>query len=206
MKAIEGPRHLMSFVQKMNRPVFTTHELAMLSGKSASTVVQSLSRLVKQRMVIRICRGVWGEAMPRRISPFEVIPSLFPRGRAYVSFLTALHLHGMVEQIPQVITLASTCHTRRIRTCVGDFSVHQIAPSFFDGFGWYKESGFLIAEPEKALIDSLYLSSRKKRQFGAFPELHYPDAFSFEKAVGWIRRIRNPKIRLCVQGKFDKII
>jgi hypothetical protein len=129
---------------------------------------------------------------------------LFPRQRVYVSFISALHLHGIVEQIPQVITLASTAHTTVLCTKAGVFSVHQISPAFFDGFDWYKGEGkFLIAEPEKALIDSLYLSSRKKKQFGSFPELEFPPVFSFKRAEQWAKRIPQKKIRQYVTEKLQ---
>ena len=197
---------IMVFIKKMGRPIFTTHELTALSGKSPSTVVHSLNRLAKQGLLVKIYRGVWAEPGPRAVSPFEIIPYLFPRRRVYVSFITALHLHGIVEQIPQVITLASTAHTSTLRTKAGIFSVHQIAPALFDGFDWYKgEGNFLIAEPEKALIDSLYLSGRKKKQFGVFPELDFPPGFSFKKAVRWVKRIPEKKIRLYVLEKLKAL-
>ena len=200
------PQNIMAFIKKMGRPVFTTHELTALSGKSPSTVVHSLNRLAKQGLLMKIYRGVWGEPGPRAISPFEIIPYLFPRHRVYVSFISALHLHGIVEQIPQVTTLASTAHTSTLYTKAGVFSVHQIAPAFFDGFDWYKGEGkFLIAEAEKALIDSLYLSSRKKKQFGSFPELDFPPEFSFKKAARWVERIPEKKIRLYVLAKLKAL-
>ena len=194
----------MTFIKKLGRTVFTTHELTAISGKSASTTVQCLNRLVAQGLLIKLYRGVWAEPGSRALSPFEVISSLFPRQRVYVSFISALHLHGIVEQIPQVITLASTSHTNKICTQAGVFSVHQLAPVLFDGFDWYKgEGSFLIAEPEKALIDSLYLSSRKKKQFGYFPELHFSDEFNFKKAVKWVERIPEEKIRLYILKKLE---
>jgi hypothetical protein len=124
-----------------------------------------------------------------------------------VSFISALHLHGIVGQIPQVITLASPTHSKTIVTSLGTFSVHRIAPAFFAGFGWYKDSGiFLIAEPEKALVDSLYLSARKKRQYGHFPELDFPRSFSFRKARDWAARIPDVRIRRNVEKKLEAII
>ena len=197
-------QNIMISIKKLGRSVFTTHEMITISGKSASTIVQSLSRLAQQGLLIKVYRGVWAESGKREPTPFEIIPYLFPRQRVYVSFITALHLHGIVEQIPQIITLASTSHTNIIRTKAGVFSIHQITPSFFDGFDWYKGDGsFLIAEPEKALIDSLYLSSRKKKQFGNFPELHFPKEFSFKKAAEWAKRIAEKKIRQYVLKKLE---
>ena len=199
----DRPQNIMVFIKRLGRPIFTTHELVSISGKSASTVVQSLKRLEQQGLLLKIYRGIWTEVGGKGLSPFEIIPYLFPRERVYVSFITALHLHGIVEQIPQVITLASVSHSRTIRTQAGVFSVHQLAPGFFGGFDWYKEEGsFLIAQPEKALIDSLYLSSRKKKQFGHFPEIYFPKEFSFKKAAQWVEQISEKKIR---QYVFEKL-
>jgi len=200
------PRNIMVFVKKLGRPVFTSHELVTLSGKSRPTVTQCLARLVKQGLLIKIYRGVWAESGQKLLSPFEIIPYLFPRQRVYVSFISALHLHGIVEQIPQVVTLASLSHTKMLRTKAGVFSVHQMSPAFFDGFDWYKGHGsFLIAEPEKALIDSLYLSSRRKKQFGYFPETNFQTTFSFKKARRWIAQIPQKEIRLYVVRKLEEL-
>jgi predicted transcriptional regulator of viral defense system len=199
-------QNIMIFIKKLGGTVFTTHELTTISGKSASTIVQSLNRLVQKGLLNKVYRGVWTQPGSRPLSAFEVMPYLFPRQRVYVSFITALNLHGIVEQIPQVITLASPAHSRTIRTKVGIFSVHQIAPAFFNGFDWYKgEGSFLIAQPEKALIDSLYLSSRKKKQFGHFPELHFPKEFSFKKAAQWGKSISEKKIQLYVLEKLKTL-
>ena len=197
---------ILSFIKKLHRPVFTTYELSAISGKSLSTTTQALNFLQKQGLIFRIYRGIWVEADNKKLSPYTVIPFLFPRQRAYVSFISALHLYGIIEQIPQIITIASMTHTKIIQTEVGTFSVHRIAPTFFDGFNWYKETGtFLIAEPEKALIDCLYLSARRKKQFSHFPELHFPESFSFNKTKKWTKKIPDVKTR-CYVGKKLNII
>ncbi|MCG2711140.1 MAG: hypothetical protein L6416_02270, partial [Candidatus Omnitrophica bacterium] len=131
---------------------------------------------------------------------------LTPRHRAYVSFVSALHLHGIIEQIPQVITLASTSHTSTVRTKIGTFTIHQIAPQFFKGFDWYRGDGsFLIAQPEKALVDSLYLSAFKNKRFGFFPEMSFPKAFSFARARKWARGISIASVRMYVEKKLIEL-
>lgn len=197
---------ILVFIKKLHRPVFTTYELSSISGKSLSATTQALNFLQKQGLIFKIHRGIWAEMEDKQLSPYVVIPFLFPRQRAYVSFVSALHLYGIIEQIPQVISLASTAHTKKIQTKIGTFSIHRIAPSFFDGFVWYKDEGsFLIAEPEKALVDCLYLSARKKKQFGYFPELHFSKSFSFKKAREWARNIPDAKIATYVQEKLEDI-
>ncbi len=194
-------------IKKLHRPIFTTHELAALSGRSLSNTVQTLNFLEKQGLIFKIYRGIWGEADNEHLSLYAVIPYLFPRYRAYVSFVSALYLYGIIEQIPQIVTLASTIHTKIIHTKIGTFSVHRVTPSFFNGFDWYRGTGsFLIAEPEKALVDSLYLSACRKKQFGYFPELHFPKSFRFKKAKDWVRKIPNSKIRSYVQKRLISLL
>lgn len=199
-------RTVIGLIASGRRPVFSTFEMASLTGKSASATTQALSRLEKRGIVLKVKRGIWAISGDGRLSAFAVIPYLIPKDRAYVSFISALHLYDIVEQIPRVITLASPAHSKTIVTSLGTFSVHRIAPSFFAGFRWYKDSGpFLIAEPEKALVDSLYLSARKQRQFGHFPELHFSRSFSFKRAEAWVKRISDSRIRKNVAGKLQAI-
>lgn len=196
-------RNILVYIRQLNRPVFTTNELTTLSGKSPSAVTQALGYLQRQGLIDKVYRGIWVETHSR-VSPFSIIPFLVPRQRVYVSFISALHLHGMIEQIPQVTTLASTVHSRTVRTKLGTFSIHQMVPGLFAGFDWYRgEGNFLIAEAEKALVDSLYLSAHKKKQFAFFPEMSYPKSFSFAKARQWAKMIPTARVRLYVEKKID---
>jgi len=199
-------KSILTFAKELNRPVFTTREAAMLSGSSLSNASKMLRTLEGKGLVLKVAYGIWAEAGNEKLSPYSIIPLLLPKNRAYVSFISALHLHGIIEQIPQEITLASIVHTKKINTRLGIFSIHRISPPLFDGFDWYGgEGSFLIAEPEKALFDSIYLSTRKKKQFGYFPELHFPRSFSFKKAAGWIDKIPEKRIKSSVGKKLKEI-
>ncbi len=199
-------KSILTYTKELNRPVFTTREAAMLSGISLPNASKQLKNLEEKGLVFKVSRGIWAEAGNERVSPYSIIPLLLPKNRAYVSFISALHLYGIIEQIPQEIMLASTVHTRKIHTKLGTFSIHRISPYFFDGFGWYKgRGGFLIAEQEKALIDSLYLSGRKKKQFSYFPELYFPESFSFDKARHWVAKIRDRRIKSYVTKRLEEI-
>jgi len=198
---------VLAAVKKLGRPFFTTHELGLCGTGSSSNTVQALGHLVRQGVVMKVARGVWAlEADKNKISPYALASLLSPRHRVYVSFTSALHLHGMIEQIPQTVTLASTGHTRTIRTRMGTYCIHRISPVFFKGFDWYRgEGSFLIAAPEKALVDCLYLSSRRKKQFGHFPELHLSASFSFKKAREWVGQIRDARVRAVVLKRWESL-
>lgn len=199
---------VLTAIKNLQRPVFTTYEIAISSGGSVSNVIQALNHLYKKGVVLKISRGIWVlDIGSEKISPYSVIPFLLNSQRVYVSFISALHLHGIIEQIPQTVTLASMSHTKTITTKAGTFYIHRIAASFFKGFDWYKGNGeFLIAEPEKSLIDCLYISAHRKKQFSHFPELRFPKTFSFKKTKDWVNQISCKNIRSYVNKRLESII
>ena len=157
-------------------------------------------------MVEKITRGVWALPSHQNFSPFAVLPFLAPHQRVYLSFISALHLHGLIEQIPQIIYAATTGRGRIIETGIGTYSLHQLNPQIFGGFTWYgKRQDFLIAYPEKALVDSLYISSRKKKRFGLFPELNLGAGFNFKKTEKWAGVIPDKRIRGYVFKKLEAL-
>ncbi|PIU82779.1 MAG: hypothetical protein COS68_07535, partial [Elusimicrobia bacterium CG06_land_8_20_14_3_00_38_11] len=77
----------------------------------------------------------------------------------------------------------------------------------FFGFDWYKETeDFLLAKPEKALADCLYLFTRKKKQYGFFPELNLKKPFSIKKVEAYICRIPDKNVRTLAQSRLKEIL
>ena len=177
-------------IRAFGKAVFTTRQIAALSGSSLSATSQALGRLEMQGVVKKVSRGVWCIPDDPRFSIYSLVPLLAGSHRAYVSLTSALHLHGLIEQIPQIVFAVTTGHTRMRRTAVAMYSYHRIHPHLFGGFEWYgKRQDFLVATPEKALVDSFYLSSRKGKRFGTFPEIDLGAEFNFKRAAEWAERI-----------------
>ena len=157
--------------------------------------------------MVRVARGVWCVTSDTRFTPFQLVPFLSGSHQAYVSFFSALNLHGMISQIPQVVYAATTAHTHSRTTPVGTYSFHRIDPRFFAGFDWYRRGkSFLIASSEKALVDCLYLSSRKGKRFGRFPKIDFSRTFSKRKASGWVERIPDSSIRRYVHKELSSLL
>jgi len=186
-------------IHALGRLVFTTREIAGLTGTSLGSATQNLSRLAGRGIIKKIMQGVWGLTSDKRFSPFQVIPFLAPQGRTYLSFISALHFHGVISQIPQVMTVAGTVHSKKVKTSVGVFDVHQISGDLFDGFDWHEGGDYLIATPEKAFVDCLYLASRKGKRFAHFPELD-AELLDKKKINKWLERIKDARIRKAVEG------
>lgn len=189
----------------IGRPVFTTREIAAIRGASVSSTTQALARMEREEILVRASRGLWCVPTDPRFTAFALVAFLAGKHRAYVSFLSALHLHGLTEQIPQVIYAATTAHTRVTRTPVATYSFHRLHPSLFAGFDWHSSGQFLIATPEKAVVDSCYISGRKAKRFEFLPELELPRSFRFRTAREWAARIGEPRVRVHVLKKLKEL-
>ena len=188
-------------------PVFATSVVAELTGSAASNVSRDLGKLESEGMITRIRRGVWAIQHHPDFSVYAVVPHLFTGEEAgYVSLLSALNLHGMIDQIPQVVQVMTTRQRSELRTPAGTYEFHQIQAELFDGFGPYRGSGnFDIATPEKALFDTMYLAARKGRRFAHMPEIEMPTEFSPTEVEGWITRVEHKPLRHAILERWRKL-
>jgi len=153
--------------------IFTTREFANRAGISMSAAAKRLSRLSDKESLLRITKGVWGNTSHPYFHPLSCVPYLLGKEQGFVSFLTALHLHGVISQIPKSIQVATTGHGRLLDSPIGRYEFFQIKPELMtQGTEWSETRlPYLLATPEKALLDTLYLSTRKSRRFSRLPEV-----------------------------------
>ena len=158
---------------RLRRSIIETREAAVRLGVSISRASQLLHSLEESGLVRRLRRGMW--VLRPDVDPFTIPPYLTAPFPAYVSFWSALARHGMIEQVPRQIFVASLDRTRRVTTALGTYSIHHLAPELFDGYQGSEEVGYL-ATPEKALFDTVYLRAPRGGQI-LLPELELPDGF-----------------------------
>lgn len=153
--------------------VFTTREFANRAGISVSAATKRLSRLSGKEFLTRVTKGVWANTGHPYFHPLCCVPYLLGKEQGYVSFLTALHLHGVVSQIPKTIQVATTGRARSLNSPVGRYEFFQIKPELMtQGVDWSDSRlPYLVAGAEKALLDTLYLATRKNRRFAHMPEI-----------------------------------
>ncbi|MCC7380282.1 MAG: type IV toxin-antitoxin system AbiEi family antitoxin domain-containing protein [Deltaproteobacteria bacterium] len=197
------PAVALARLRELKTPIITTSDAAAVLGLSAEASSQALRRLTKIGLVQHVRRGLW--VIDGDVEPLLLVDHLTAPYPSYVSFQTALYLHGMITQIPAMTYVASLGRAARIRTAAGTFSVHRIAPDFFGGFE-VRADAVKLATPEKALLDVLYLSGQRGRLFGALPELEIPRGFRRAFAESWIRRIQTPRLATLVRAKLEAIL
>lgn len=188
-------------------PVFATSVITELTGSAASNVSRDLSQLEEEGMITRIRRGVWAVVHHPDFSAYAVVPHLFSgEEKGYVSLLSALNLHGMIDQIPKRVDVVTTRQRAQLRTPVGVYEFHQMQKELFGGFGPYRGMGnFDIATPEKALFDTMYLSSRRGRRFTHLPEIEIPQSFASSEVDKWINRVAYAPLRLAIIERWRRL-
>lgn len=179
---------------RLNRPVVETREAATRLGLSIPAASQQLRSLERSGIVRRLRRGLW--LLRADTEPFAVPAYLTAPYPAYVSLWSALARHGMIEQIPRQVYVASLARTQQVRTSIGDFSIHHLAPELFGGYAPMREGGHLAA-PEKALFDTIYLLTPRGGQI-RLPELQLPEKFDERQSDEWTQRIHRPRLRTMV--------
>jgi predicted transcriptional regulator of viral defense system len=123
---------------------------------------------------------------------------------AYVSFRSALSHHGLIEQIPREISVASLDRARRIETSVGVFAIHHLAPELLGGYRGAEDTGYL-ATAEKALFDTVYVrAATGSRAF--FPELALPAGFADPQAKEWTAQIASRRLQTLVSRRLDELL
>ena len=155
--------------------IFTTRDFANYSSISMPAASKRLSRLTDKKLLTRITKGLWANTSHPWFHPLACVPYLLGKEQGYISFLTALHLHGLISQIPKTLQIATTGHARTLNSPVGHYEFLQIKPELMkQGTIWSDTHlPYLMATTEKALIDTLYLSTRKNRRFARLPEVDF---------------------------------
>lgn len=188
--------------------VFTTRDYAAASGASISSASRRLDRLSKRDALTRVTKGVWANTAHPHFHPLACVPYLLGKEQGYVSFLTALHLHGILSQIPRTHQVATTGRPRLLDSPVGRFEFLRIKPDLMsDGVDWSDtHQPFLVASAEKALLDTLYISTRKNKRFSSLPELDLDASFDRRAFERLLHELPYPvRIRSAIASRWSKL-
>jgi predicted transcriptional regulator of viral defense system len=195
--------HALARLRRIGIPVIETADAAAALEQSPFAASKTLSRLAESGLVARVRKGVW--SLESSLDPYRLAAHLTAPLPNYVSLQTALHLRGMIEQIPAVVYLVSLARSQRIQTTLGSFSVHHMAPELFGGFEETAE-GVRLATAEKALFDLAYLSGGRSRRFAAVPELEVPRGFRWKELERWRDRIPSDRRRALVTRRLAQFL
>lgn len=148
-------------------PVFSSQSLAKVLdlGKERS-VYLIIQKLLKSGVLEKLGKNCYilakKPAHQFLIANFYLMPS-------YISFESALSYYGILSQFPTVVTSVTPLATTKY--VLGDqmYSYTHLKKDLYWGY-IKKDDGFLIATPEKAILDQAYMASKGLK---AFPRDEY---------------------------------
>jgi predicted transcriptional regulator of viral defense system len=146
------------FKEHRRKKLFTLSDIITLADERRSSVSVQLSRMAKARIVENPLKGIY-------LNPFN-IPSvaeiaMFLRDPCYLSMEYALSRSGILSQEAFTLTLVTTRPPHRFVSPKNVFEYHQVKQDLF--WGYRKDGNVLVADPEKALLDLIYLRYTRSR-------------------------------------------
>lgn len=142
--------------------IFTNQEFTRIFGLSQDQAEYELRELEREMLLARLKRGFYILKTDPPIEE-EVANALYKP--SYISFEYALAYYNIIPEMTYQITSATTKPTRLFTVNHNSFSYYTIKSEAYAGYllSQRVERKFLIADPEKALVDYLYLISLGQR-------------------------------------------
>ena len=156
----------------LRHAVFTTRSFAAMTARGVDSASRTLNRLAVRGQLAKVTRGVWAQTAHPAFTPFAAVGFLLGNEQGHVSFISALHRHGVLSQIPGAVHVATTGHGRVVDSPIGRFEFFRLRPQMMlTGVDVSDTDPFYpLATAEKALLDTVYVALWGRR-FRRLPEL-----------------------------------
>jgi hypothetical protein len=174
-----------------------------------ANIRDKVRRLMKAGQLVGIVRGIYVTApeLQKRPASREILANMI-FGPSYVSFEAVLSAAGLIPEATVAITSATPKRNRDFDTPLGRFSYRHLPLAVYR-FGYRREAlpdgaGYLIAHPEKALLDLLYVGGalRSLRSLG---ERLFEDLRLDEDAFAGLNRDRLLSYSALMPGNTFKV-
>jgi predicted transcriptional regulator of viral defense system len=138
-----------------------TDAVARKHGISEPVVRNALRRYETQGLVEHVSTKIYINHFNQQFSPRDLVNILRPR--SYISLESALVERGIITQNPSVLICVTPNYPQSFKSRSVSIVYRKISPELYWG---YEEKAtrynkYLIAEPEKALLDWIYLNRQE---------------------------------------------
>ena len=139
--------------------LFTVSDFKKLFAISKdNTAYKTIARLTEKGILKKLSKKRYLFAL-KPVDDFQIANFLYQP--SYISLESALSFYSILPQFPYQITSISPKKTHIVEAQGKELAYFHIKSALF--FGYEKKENFLIALPEKALIDYLYFTSKGLR-------------------------------------------
>jgi predicted transcriptional regulator of viral defense system len=178
---------------------FTTKDLKdTLEIENRRTFEQTIKRLEEENILTKIERGKYLKTNSN-YQKFEIAQFIY--NPSYISFETALSYHNLINQLPFEITCATPKRGVEKEFEEQIYSYLHMQKELYIGFT--KEDGYLIALPEKAIFDQIYMSITGTKSENIIKEIE-KDSFDIDKVLEYIKPL-SKKYKKAIKNKIYEI-
>ena len=127
-----------------NMAIFRSKDIMLLLGVSRAKSYNIIKALKRKKAILALKAGLYAVSGTN-----ELIAGSYLNWPSYLSFWSALSYYGFTDQLPKTIFYASTKYRKK----TNNYKYATISKKRF--FGYTRIGGIIIAEKEKAIVDSL---------------------------------------------------
>jgi len=155
----------------IRNPIFTKNDIALAGGKIYD---YQLTRWTKKGYLLKLRNGMYAFSKDyEKIRGEEVAAALYQP--SYLSLESALSAYGFIPEMVYTYVSVTAKINRTFNNDFGHFIYRHVKKGLFWGYREVKTDAgrYLLAEPEKALLDYLYLNLSKINSESDFKNLRF---------------------------------
>jgi len=196
----------MTYTQFKNRlqklPIISVRQFFDI-GQHVQVIRNQLNRWQKKGLVIKLKKGLYVlNENDRKIHPSRIFLANAIYSPSYVSTEYVLGYYDLIPEKVQDVTCITTKKTAKFTNAFGTFVYQHVKTELFFGFKEIQDENklpVLIAEPEKAMLDFIYLnlSNFKNKNKDVFTESYRFQNLGLlkrKKLIEYARRYNNKAV------------
>jgi len=180
-------------------PVFSKTDVMLAGGKIFD---YQLTRWVKRGYLLKLKNGIYAFSKDyEKIKGEEVASALYQP--SYLSLESALSSYGFIPEMVYSYTSVTAKINRTFDNKFGHFIYRHVKSELFWGYREVKTDAgrYLIAEPEKAVLDYLYLNLSKINSESDFENLRFnedrlSETLDREKFLRYLQVFKIKKLKI----------
>jgi|UniRef100_A0A7C6AA73 predicted transcriptional regulator of viral defense system len=177
-------------------PIIATTQIFSIT-RQVQPLRNQLSRWQKRGLIIKLKKGLYVlNENDRKINPSRIFLANILCSPSYVSTEYALHYYDLIPEQVYDVTSVTTKNVSQFKNQFGTFIYQHLKTDLFFGFKEILDENklpVLIAEPEKAILDFIYLNlaefkDKAKDVFGESYRLQNLDRLKKTKLLTFAKR------------------
>lgn len=141
---------------KSGRKFYKISDLMKVSGLDYTACRMAAGRLASKGMLIRLGKELYGNLLVNFTPEEAACQAYLP---AYLSCEYVLSRYGVIDQMPIVLTVITLLRSKKAKVGSIEVDYRHLRKKLF--WGYVRDGDAFIAEPEKAILDWLYLVSKR---------------------------------------------